>query len=341
MDSAVFAGVFKVKDQAYASSLPVHNASGYWQAWEMANQDVMVQPLDYDLVPWGAVYVLSGQEFSFLFMLVSPPGSEAVAALEMLRADTPDLLGVWYEQAVAEEQDADAPDSRQAPESFGGALPAEAQPASLANSATEPFEESLLMPPWHPDDLFIEEGLADEGRQGLAHSSPPAPPRPVPSAAPRQDRKEEEKKTLSVQEALEDDAYVEARAQRLEELMRKDFTALMAKLDANPHADLEHEFSRLITRGAGFTWKQKFMFTEFGLALRRKHLHKLALACHLRALGFAPADEHVLFNVARSEYELGNANAARMHLHRALESAPTFGAAKNFLAFLEGSTQNR
>ena len=78
------------------------------------------------------------------------------------------------------------------------------------------------------------------------------------------------------------------------------------------------------------------MFTEFGFALRRRRLYKLALASHIRALGFSPKDEHVLFNVARSEYELGKVEEARVYLVKALDAAPDFDAAKRFLAFLDG-----
>ncbi len=141
------------------------------------------------------------------------------------------------------------------------------------------------------------------------------------------------------EEALEfrdDDAYADARAQRLEQRMRGEFETLMERVDSGGGAGLERELSRLILQGAGFSWKQKFMFTEFGFALRRKRLYKLALTCHMRALALAPADEHVLFNVARAEYELGKAEAARIYLLKALEAAPAFGAARRFLAFLDG-----
>ena len=137
-------------------------------------------------------------------------------------------------------------------------------------------------------------------------------------------------------EFRDDDTYADARAQRLEQRMRREFETLMERVDNGSGAGLERELSRLVLQGAGFSWKQKFMFTEFGFALRRKKLYKLALACHMRALALAPGDEHVLFNVARAEYELGKAEAARVYLLKALEAAPAFGAARRFLAFLDG-----
>ena len=130
------------------------------------------------------------------------------------------------------------------------------------------------------------------------------------------------------------EAYAEERIKRLEASMRSEFETLVAQLDESAHPAVENEISRLIQRGTGFTWKQKYMFTEFGLTLRRKQKHTLALACHMRALSFSPHDEHVLFNVARAEYELGNIEEAKNNLRHALKSAPGFTAAKNFLTFL-------
>ncbi|MDL2317337.1 tetratricopeptide repeat protein [Desulfovibrio sp. OttesenSCG-928-A18] len=169
--------------------------------------------------------------------------------------------------------------------------------------------------------------------QGAAASSPAAQSAaaPYPGA---------QGAAATPQSALTDDEAEEARreeqAARLESSMRDAFARILEQMDQGRPVELEQEISRLIMRGSGFTWKQKFMFTEFGLALRRKRLPKLALACHMRALGFAPRDEHILFNVARTEYELGNVDAAKEYLRRALEATPDFSIASNFLNFLNG-----
>ena len=78
------------------------------------------------------------------------------------------------------------------------------------------------------------------------------------------------------------------------------------------------------------------LFTEFGLALRREKHYEMALHCHLRALEVAPDDERVLFNIARTQFELGQSGMAREYLLRALEAEPEFALAKNFLYFLDG-----
>ena len=76
------------------------------------------------------------------------------------------------------------------------------------------------------------------------------------------------------------------------------------------------------------------LFSEFGLGLRRLGFATLALAAHRRALEFAPQNERVLFNLARSCHDLGMLTEAKEYLERALVIVPDFVAAKQFLTFL-------
>ncbi len=115
--------------------------------------------------------------------------------------------------------------------------------------------------------------------------------------------------------------------------MRDTFASLVTRIREGDDAAPD-ELDRLIERPGPYTWQQKYMFTEFGLTLRKLHHPARALACHRRALSLAPKDEHVLFNVARSEYEMGNASAAKSYLHESLAAAPNFEAARTFLEFL-------
>lgn len=80
------------------------------------------------------------------------------------------------------------------------------------------------------------------------------------------------------------------------------------------------------------------VLTELGLVLRQKKQYNLAKQCHLRALQLAPNDERILFNIARTEYESGNINAAKDYLNRCLAIAPDFNVAKNFLTFISASS---
>ena len=433
----VSAGTFRLKDTAYIDAMPMHNDSGLWQVWKMPDGSFMVQPLDQDMVPWGTMYLLEGQEFGLMLAPLPQAGDSAPSA-QPGREGEPDILALWYEQAIAE-QDAAGNDEK-AVEPSARKKPGAVPPAP--SRGQERPDEPVLTPSWDPDEfLFDKEDAApaavERPARSRADSAPPAPPARIGRASPPDGRDPvapaepaktdatpasarnrvglpsppmdagnalsgpacadpvDEEELLAdalaaeagssgnpldfmpslffeadskpapaaagkgVQEPLpvpaasaltveivedaeeavefrDDDAYADARAQRLEQRMRGEFETLMEQIDSESGPGLERELSRLILQGAGFSWKQKFMFTEFGFALRRKRLYKLALACHMRALALAPADEHVLFNVARAEYELGKAEAARIYLLKALEAAPAFGAARRFLAFLDG-----
>ncbi|MDR1359782.1 MAG: hypothetical protein LBJ82_02275, partial [Deltaproteobacteria bacterium] len=129
------------------------------------------------------------------------------------------------------------------------------------------------------------------------------------------------------------------RLAQLERLMRVRFADLLVQLDDAAGSSAEADLRELLQEEADFSWQQKYMFTEFGMALRRKGKKQLALLAHLRAYSLAPEDGHVLFNLARGEYELGRMAEARRYLARVLTVLPNFAPALNFLAFLEGREQ--
>ena len=79
------------------------------------------------------------------------------------------------------------------------------------------------------------------------------------------------------------------------------------------------------------------LFSEFGLGLRRLGFASLSLAAHKRALAFAPQNERVLFNLARSCHDMGMVIEAMDYLEQALVVAPDFAAAGQFLNFLKAA----
>ncbi|CAK7059395.1 MAG: hypothetical protein DELT_01361 [Desulfovibrio sp.] len=82
------------------------------------------------------------------------------------------------------------------------------------------------------------------------------------------------------------------------------------------------------------------LFSEFGLGLRRLGFVRLALAAHQRAWEYAPEDERILFNIARSYHDLDLLDEARDFLEKAILAAPDFTSAKQFLAFLDAGKPN-
>lgn len=213
-------------------------------------------------------------------------------------------------QAVAAGVEAALP---KAPQKTARAEPIRA----VVAAAVAPARPAAVSPP-------LEIGIEKEEHEG------PAPAKSAAAAPPA-------KPATSVQSGRHSLAR-EMQAKRMEDHMREEFAKLLDRMSDTPDQDLDARMLRLLDMGTEFTWKQKFMFTEFGLALRKKRKRTLALKAHLRALAVSPGDEHVLFNIARSEYELGQASAAIEHLHDALAAAPDFQAAVDFLNFLRGKT---
>lgn len=64
----------------------------------------------------------------------------------------------------------------------------------------------------------------------------------------------------------------------------------------------------------GIVPEHKFMFTDFGIALRKNALLELALACSKRVLDLSPGDDHAHFNIARILFEMNQLDDAEQHL---------------------------
>lgn len=67
----------------------------------------------------------------------------------------------------------------------------------------------------------------------------------------------------------------------------------------------------------------KFMFRDFGVALRKKRLHELALTCARRVVALSPQDDHARFNLARILGLVGNYDEAQAQLAAATKLDPS------------------
>lgn len=92
-----------------------------------------------------------------------------------------------------------------------------------------------------------------------------------------------------------------------------------------------------LPENGGEDWRRPATFTEIGLIFRREKYYTLALLCHNHALTLAPDDERILFNIARTEFEMGRPEESKKHLKKILSINPHFTVARDFLAFLEGT----
>lgn len=411
MENASFVGLFGVIHPE--SFPPGPDFSGVCYVWQTPSAQLLVLPLNSRHIPTGECLFMSTREFG---EHMQPIDSNATPGLcpssSILRPDSPDLLGIWYEQAVSGPVNSRLSDKSARQIALDKGLTVELPRAPVSR------DEALFTPLWHPDELLqaLEDtqnspaSVAQEaddpfarfavnigpvhanyagGVENLPPSGQMTPPQggaellslsapqnagatsPEPAGQPLPFAPEASAAAASspVQPLAsygpgtaqqparqkEESAETEERNAKLEQVMRTKFAALLSQMDdeassapssspsvpsppSGPSA-ADTEMEKLLTLGSAFTWKQKFMFTEFGLALRRKHKYTLALTCHLRALALSSQDEHILFNVARSEYELGNIEKAGQYLDRALMVSPGFDLARNFKIFLAGHAQ--
>jgi tetratricopeptide (TPR) repeat protein len=306
VEKASFTGTYRIKEADCFPELHADEFSGLCYAWRQENGISIVLPLSRGNTPHGSCYLVDDNEFIFLFSpLDSATAPDNLVPRYPLCSNAPDLIGMWYEQSLA-------------------------SPASSALSG----DEAHLTPAWHPDNIFLDP--KDKAASGAVHASEPHTAQPLPPASRSTMAKETASASAATAHAKEEREDPESRSARLEQRMRGKFEALLQAMDEAVDTQLEEEMARLLTLGSSFDWRQKFMFTEFGLALRRKQKFTLALSSHLRALELAPNDERILFNVARAEYELRNPDKARYYLDKALSVAPDFTVARNFQSFLLG-----
>ena len=335
MEHAEFMGVYRTKEDAQRGVFPSLAGGVLWQAWQMPDGNVMLQGIDADEKPVGEVFLVDQAVFLANACI-------AVAGGLRLDADAPDLLFHWYEQALAETAPGQTPplDTVRTParkqqdrlwEELLAAPSALSPEADHAGSPGIPGFGDEPPPTLAKDDADFRLKPAS----AVAMDSGPSAVAQAPAITQAYDREDSDNCPLpEEQDSPVAGTFDEARADIVEAAMRTEFHILLKKLRRSDPLDVVAELERLIMRKEVLTWRQKYMFTEFGLALRREQQYEAALTCHLRALDLAPRDPHVLFNVARTEYELGRAASARDHLEQALEAAPQFVAARHFLDFL-------
>ena len=375
MDNAEFMGMYIARSDALKAVFPEEHECGLWQAWRMSNGDYIVQPVDMGRQPCGSLSMMQAEDFIFSLSPMPSDEEIAAVGKRLLRADAPDLLDAWYEQGKDEGYTRQVPQpvSFVAPACDG---PQTGTPQFLASRPDAPFAHQPLAASGiqhaaasevpapvqgkHADVAPAEAPVAQGGFSveledatvSTAQDSFADMLQAVTDTLTREREEQAEGGGLpplfdepgqdgagkSAAPAAEsgEGTFYEERAAILENSMREEFAMLLDQLDDSPYPAMEKEVEKLLSRGSSFTWKQKFMFSEFGMALRRKNKAYLALMAHERALGLAPGDGHILFNLARSEYELGDISAAKRYLEQALSVLPDFAPARNFLTFLEG-----
>ena len=71
-----------------------------------------------------------------------------------------------------------------------------------------------------------------------------------------------------------------------------------------------------------------FLYNRMAIALRKQGKHQDAINIYVKALGVAPKDEGLYYNLARALFESGQKDKAIKSLARALSLDPDFAEAK-------------
>ena len=121
----------------------------------------------------------------------------------------------------------------------------------------------------------------------------------------------------------------------IERELRARFAALLLRLRRDEdRPDVLRELEELAQSEEGIVPEHKYMFTDFGIDLRKGKLPESALAHARRVLVLAPDDVHAHFNIARVYYSLDRLAEAEQHLLTALAFLPSFEYARAFLEFI-------
>ncbi|MDR2076247.1 MAG: tetratricopeptide repeat protein [Desulfovibrio sp.] len=312
MRNVTYLGLYTTRPDAGPAVLHRANESGLWQAWRAEDGSYVIQALDVRKKPWGNFFSLAADDF-FYALTVLPAEDTAAGRGYFLRSDSPHLLDVWFDQAQAAQT--------QGEQQVGelGLLPEEAEILSFAEifGGVSPSGGSGRKA-GDPEDL---QPVPEAPRDLIPIAEPDFPPNGPAALDP-----------LSPEEPISP----EERIARLEARMRVRFAELLVQVDDPTQTAVDADLQKLLQEEADFSWQQKYMFAEFGMALRRKGKKQLAFMAHLRAFELAPEDAHILFNLARSEYELGHISRAKEYLAQSLAVLPNFAPALNFLSFLNG-----
>lgn len=87
-------------------------------------------------------------------------------------------------------------------------------------------------------------------------------------------------------------------------------------------------FEKLISVETSLSPEHKHLFNEFGITLRKNKMYAECLEYYGRAEKLARNDEHLLFNVARVYFDMGQFQLASNYTMRALEANPDFTEAR-------------
>lgn len=163
-------------------------------------------------------------------------------------------------------------------------------------------EPSILAVPVNTSKPWLNVGKTQVGNPGGTGSAPLHPTSSTPLATP------------------DDEGAVVQTERYMRDVFKKSIKQCSAIHDKKA-AILS--IKNIIAVEEGIVTEHKFMFADFGIALRKSNLLELSLSCCKRVLDLAPSDDHAHFNAARILFEMGMFGEATQHLLRAQLLNPT------------------
>lgn len=294
-----------------------------WFVWELPESKYKVQALNAVFQPMSEPRVIPAREFAARFTHESehlhvPEGYAHPTAqgLDAAGASLPDLFFGEDDSGcptIPPTQRPEPPRKLMADDPNLLAAWAKADP-SLKSKTADPVKM--------PFDRLVGEVAPDAAAEGEerppSECSEPSVSAVMPEASEKTEQAGEEEAQQSRQ-------------------MRSNFVQALLLLRRGARAQSLSLLEEMLSQPYEYFEGGAQLLSEFGLGLRRLGLIPLALAAHRRALEFAPNDERVLFNIARTYHDLGFLPEARDYLEKALAVAPDFVQARQFMMFLEVS----
>jgi tetratricopeptide (TPR) repeat protein len=121
-----------------------------------------------------------------------------------------------------------------------------------------------------------------------------------------------------------------------EDNVRAVFGKGLSLMERGDEAQAKEVFTRLARIEALFHEKNKHLFNEFGIRLRKLGMCDEAIRHYQKAITICPDDEHLYFNMARACFEKKDNTQARKWIRVALKANPNFQEAKNLLHRMDG-----
>lgn len=126
-----------------------------------------------------------------------------------------------------------------------------------------------------------------------------------------------------------------------EENVRANFGLGRTYLAMGDSEKAKQVFRKLSTIEAVLEPRNKYIFNEFGIQLRKMGMFEEAVRHYHRALLVEKFDENLWFNLGRALFEGGQAQAACKAMAKAIALNPEFEAARSFLALVEKLSQDK